>query len=305
MNVAIDKSRLENYLQLIQGLLDYPSQDISDILNINKHLVDIGLIKTIKEVVEEFEQRGKRDPAYFLMDIVSQLEDKLGIGTAARKTQLDFLKEALRTTKYSQGNSQMVYLLLENNLDKLDDNFASLMGNWAKTKLSEVDNEIGFSIVKVISNFSNLIQQFSLGNRAVNLEIAITGYEIALATFSRKYYPVEWAMTQNNLGVVYSDRLKGDKGDNIEVAINCYQAALEEYTRDRHPQKWAITQNNLGAAYFERLKGDRSENIQTAIKHYKTALEEYTRDEYPQEWEMTQSNLEEAYGARLKVSHFG
>lgn len=302
MNVAIDKSRLENYLQLIQGLLDYQSQDISEILNANKNLIDIGLIKTIREVVEECEQRGKRAPAYFLMDIISQLEDKLGITSANKSTQCDFLKEVLRTTKYSQGNSRMVYLLLENNLDKLDDNFASLMRNWAKTKLSEVDNEIGFSIVKVISNFSNLIQQFSLGNRAVNLEIAITGYEISLITFSRKYYPLEWAMTQNNLGVVYCDRLKGNKANNIEVAINCYQAALEEYTRDRHPKKWATTQNNLGAAYFERVKGDRSENIETAIKYYKTALEEYTRNQYPQEWEMTQSNLEEAYGERLKVS---
>ena len=40
-------------------------------------------------------------------------------------------------------------------------------------------------------------------------------------------------MTQNNLAIAYSDRIKGDHSKNLELAIGCYQAALEVRYQDR------------------------------------------------------------------------
>ncbi|MEH1998337.1 MAG: hypothetical protein V7L00_06225 [Nostoc sp.] len=44
-----------------------------------------------------------------------------------------------------------------------------------------------------------------MGNKARNMEIAITGYEVALTVYTRSAFGQEWAMTQNNLGTAYID----------------------------------------------------------------------------------------------------
>jgi tetratricopeptide (TPR) repeat protein len=36
-------------------------------------------------------------------------------------------------------------------------------------------------------------------------------------------------MTQNNLAVAYSNRIRGDKGENLEKAVMCYQNAMKGY----------------------------------------------------------------------------
>ena len=56
-------------------------------------------------------------------------------------------------------------------------------------------------------------------------------------------------MTQNDLAIAYSERIKGERGENIEKAIAFYEAALQVYTRDAFPQQWTQTQHNLASAY--------------------------------------------------------
>ena len=62
-------------------------------------------------------------------------------------------------------------------------------------------------------------------------------------------------MTQNNLGIAYSDLPTGDRGENLRRAIACYEAALRVYTEADFPSDWAVTQNNLGIAYSEPPDG--------------------------------------------------
>jgi hypothetical protein len=57
--------------------------------------------------------------------------------------------------------------------------------------------------------------EFPLGNRALNLELAIAAYEAALAVYTREAFPEKWAMTQNNLGNAYQNRIRGgERADN-------------------------------------------------------------------------------------------
>jgi tetratricopeptide (TPR) repeat protein len=107
-------------------------------------------------------------------------------------------------------------------------------------------------------------------------------------------------MTQNNLAIAYSDRIKGERGENIEKAIAFFEAALEVITRPAFPQFWAMTQNNLAAAYKNRIQGEREENIEKAIAFYQAALEIYTRPAFGQDWAMIQNNLANAYRNRIK-----
>ncbi|MFM6435966.1 MAG: tetratricopeptide repeat protein, partial [Microcystis panniformis] len=94
----------------------------------------------------------------------------------------------------------------------------------------------------VIVYFSELIQQFPLGNIAANKEVAITGYEIALTIFTFDAFPQEWAAIQNNLGAAYTNKIRGEKAENLERAIAFYNEALKVRTFDAFPQDWAATQ---------------------------------------------------------------
>ena len=72
---------------------------------------------------------------------------------------------------------------------------------------------------------------------------------------------------QNNLGVVYSDRILGDESaENLEISNRCLTKKRCKFALVKHfPYRWADTQNNLGAAYDERVLGDRAENLEMSI----------------------------------------
>ncbi|MDY7007733.1 MAG: tetratricopeptide repeat protein, partial [Cyanobacteriota bacterium] len=138
------------------------------------------------------------------------------------------------------------------------------------------------------------------GNKADNIESAITCFQAALRVRTESAYPQDWAMTQNNLAGAYCQRIKGNKADNIESAITCFQAALRVFTFSAYPQDWAMTQYNLAAAYKNRIKGNTADNIESAISCYQAALKVYTESTYPQNWAKAQNNLAAAYKNRIK-----
>jgi hypothetical protein len=73
----------------------------------------------------------------------------------------------------------------------------------SKAKLSQATKTEAESIAAVIGNFSILIQQFPLGNKASNMEIAITGYEVVANVYTRDAFPQAYAETSFNLGIAY------------------------------------------------------------------------------------------------------
>ncbi|MEG4486752.1 CHAT domain-containing tetratricopeptide repeat protein [Microcoleus sp. D2_18a_B4] len=198
----------------------------------------------------------------------------------------------------SQEDEQIA--ILQNNLELIDDNFARYLREWATQTLAEMESEEATNITINILNFSNLIQQFPLGSKSSNMEIAIAGYEVGLQIFKRDTYAGFWAQTQNNLATAYKDRIREDKAENIERAIACYKLALEVYTRAAFPQDWAMTQNNLANAYCDRIREDKAENIEKAIVCYKLALLVRNRAAFPQQWGTSQNNLATAYSDRIR-----
>ncbi|MCS6282229.1 MAG: tetratricopeptide repeat protein, partial [Dolichospermum sp.] len=201
----------------------------------------------------------------------------------------------LQATAESKVNPQVVYPLLAANTDKLNLTFVELLQVWATKTLEKAEPDTAKCIAVVIGNFSDLIQQFPLGNKADNMEIAITGYEIAFTVFTRDTSPELWAAVQNNLGNAYTNRIRGNKADNIEIAIAAYNKALEVSTRTDFPVDWATTQNNLGNAYKDSIRGDKADNLEKAIAAYNEALKVRTRTDFPVDWATTQNNLGNAY----------
>ncbi|WP_424102110.1 CHAT domain-containing protein [Moorena producens] len=233
----------------------------------------------------------------FLITIVERF---MGVNRNTSDPQFDFLLEVLQATADSNGDAQVVYPLLAANTDKLNQKLAEKLRAWATRKLAEAEADEAEYIAEVIGNFSNQIQQFPLGDKASNIEIAISGYKVALTVFTPEAFPQVWALTQTNIGAAYRDRIKGEKAQNIEEAIACYQQALRVITFEAFPVDWARTQTNIGAAYRDRIKGDKAQNIEVAIACLQQALTVYTFEAFPYDWAWTENNLGIAYYYRIK-----
>ncbi len=293
----MDEKRLQAYFDIINQILTDASSEEEEekTLNADPEYVDAGLVETMIEVARGFSEEGNEDAAEFLMSIATQLAEALGLSLSdfSAENQGDLLIQALLVTEETEGNPEVVYPLLHNNIELLDDKFAEVLRTWATDAISESTSEEAEDIVASIGIFSSLIQEFPLGKRVDNLEIAIAGYEVVSSVFTSSNYPEQWAATQYNLGNAYCDRIRGQKTENIEKAISCYEAALQIYSCETYPYEWAMIQNNFGAAYSNRIKGDKPENLDKAISHYEAALQIHTREAYPDEWEMAQNNLAE------------
>ncbi|MDJ1175614.1 tetratricopeptide repeat protein, partial [Roseofilum sp. BLCC_M114] len=275
----MDAQRNQAYLSLIQELLRYPSSSESDILEEHRDLLDSGFLEMVQQMADAMHNTGNAQDTERLTAILQRLQNAPDQGKSSasevkrnttqpnprQEEYVKFLEIILKVTLDSQGDPLAVYPLLQQNLDKLDLTLAQILRAWASQKLEQVEPEQRQYIARVIGEFGNLIQQFPLGSRADNLEIAIICYEIAFTVFSQATNPPMWALLQICLGAAYSQRIRGERAENLEEAISAYSLALQVRTREAFPQDWAATQNNLGEAYCNRIRGERAENLEEAI----------------------------------------
>ena len=213
---------------------------------------------------------------------------------------LKLLLEILIAIAKNKKNPEAVYPLLLENSDKLDQTFILTLQEWVIEELQDADPDQSNQIASILYSFNKIISGFPLGNRALNIEIAITCLKLALTVWTKESYAQNWARIQNSLGVKYWRRIQGETAENIETAIAYYIEALSVYTPNAFPEKWAIIQMNLGNAYRNCIKVEKAENLETAITCYTQALSIYTRNAFPEKWAMTQMNLGAAYLNRIQ-----
>jgi CHAT domain-containing protein len=210
-----------------------------------------------------------------------------GQSTSKGKTGRQFFERLWDASE--EGNREQVYRLLEENADKLTDNFAQRVRKDAELKLSKANPRQRGKLAAKLWKFSIFIDEFPRGNRASHIEIAIACRNVLDQFFPRHTFSKAWAMHQNGLGACYGTRIRGDRAENLKEAISYFEAALQVGTREVFPENWANTQNNLGVAYKE------TKQFAEAIAAYQKALEICTREAFPEKWAMTQMNLGVAY----------
>lgn len=192
---------MQAYLVLIQQLLNCPNGEEPQILNQSLELVDERFVRNLAQQLGAFLGQETAQP--------SQSE------TIPAEYET-FLQEALRLTNESGVNPSVVYPFLARQQAKLNQDLIALIPAFA-TRRNIID----------LFSFANLVQQFPLGQRAINLEIAIAIYTKSLDFFDRQNDATTWATIQNNLATAYSDRIRGERGENLEQAIRCYEAATK------------------------------------------------------------------------------
>jgi tetratricopeptide (TPR) repeat protein len=134
------------------------------------------------------------------------------------------------------------------------------------------------------------------GDRAGDSAALLAAIDInrrALADASRELVPLQWAATQNNLGVALVRLGERESGTaTLEQAVSAFGAALQEWTREHAPVQWALAQTNLGTML--RILGERESGTKTlkdAVSTFREAMEEYTRERAPLNWAKLQNDL--------------
>jgi tetratricopeptide (TPR) repeat protein len=217
-----------------------------------------------------------------------------------RSKQLEFVLTVLQSINENNGNADIIYPLLRQNLDLLDLGMIEVLKNWVTAKFAEIDRDRQKSIAIDISNFGNLIQQFPLGNKAINIELSIKCCVLALKIFTIEEDLEKWAIVQNSLASAYLARIRGDRAENLELTIEHCLTALEVYSKADLPMQWVTAQNNLAIAYSDRIRGDRDENLERSLYYYHAVLEVYSKADLPIRWAMIQNNLANAYNQRIR-----
>src|ERR1019366_4354523 len=110
---------------------------------------------------------------------------------------------------------------------------------------------------------------------------------------SRNALPLDWAVTQNNLGNALATLGERESGTaRLEEAVAAFREALQELTRALVPLDWARTRMNLGTALLslgERANG--TARLEEAVAAFREALQELTRALVPLDWARTRMNL--------------
>ena len=265
----MNEERLQQYLTLIDSLLTCPSGEEPNLLQANRELVDSDFVETLLKVAETLSDRGDENAAKFLQAVAGQLAEFTG-GGITPQAYLSFLQEVLQATADSDGNPEVVYPILQQNLDKLNSSFAEVVRQWATPTLEGVAREQAYAIASVIYSFHLLMGQFPLGSIASNIEIAIACVEVASTVFAREAAPEMWAVLQSSLGVKYYNRIRGERNKNLERSIGAFEDALKVYVREDFPFDWAATHENLAYVYVELGQ------IPEAVYSLRSALEVFT-----------------------------
>lgn len=214
-----------------------------------------------------------------------------------------FLKKASYISYKNINQYEMVYPFLEANLDKLNYEFVRWLQVKIPDTLSKIDFKKALFLIRGVCCFSEIVHHFPLGNKALNLEISVSGWEICAEFISHQKFKLAkllWAEIQSNLSVAYSSRIYGHKHENIEKAISACYEALKIVKREDMPEMWASIKNNLARAYCYRIYGDKADNLEKAISFCKSTLPIYTHESFPQEWAKLQHNLGDIYFQRVK-----
>ncbi len=170
--------------------------------------------------------------------------------------------------------------------------------NWLEQVAEKLQYSAAKELVGAVQNSLGILyQEHPLGDRRKNLKHAVEAYEAALVYYIPETEPLDYAMTQNNLGSAYWLLAQiEDREANLKRSVAAYEAALVYRTSEAAPLDYAGTQNNLGSTYRDLAQiEDRAGNLRRAVAAYEAALVYYTAEAAPLNYAGTQNNLGLAY----------
>ncbi|WP_324237497.1 hypothetical protein [Okeania sp.] len=151
---------------------------------------------------------------------------------------LPFLLEVLELTHNSQGDPQIVYPLIVENIDLLEPHFIYILRKWAKQTFLNISQNQAAIIARSLVNFSQIIWALPDGDSDVNLEISLACCELALEVYNLEKFPKQWGIVNNNLALIYNNRSYGVPTHNLIKSFLHYQQGRAVFLNQRFPEKW-------------------------------------------------------------------
>ena len=126
-----------------------------------------------------------------------------------------------------------------------------------------------------------------------SLAESIELYRKVLDEWTRERVPLDWAMTQNNLGLALETLgARENSTEQLEGAAAAFGEALKVLNRERDSHLWAMAQNNLGLTLKTLGQhANNTEQLEGAIAAFGEALNVFTRERDSHRWAMVQNNL--------------
>jgi CHAT domain-containing protein len=278
----IEKSQITEYIQVIEQLINCTEEQALEIVKANKNLLSLDFLKAMKEIAENILiSMGEFDSAERLLNLR---------GWLALKVE-DFLVETLRLINKTEADLEQVHAFLEKHQNHLNvlllQGLPRIMAPFLKGENQEL-------VASNLINFGTLVQQFLLGTRWLNLELAIVAADTVLKTITCEKCPELWATAQNCLANAYRDRIREDKLENLRKSIDCARLSLVFYSKDKHLERWAIINNNLAHSLIEIAAYNGTAKILDAMSICIDVLESISLDDFPQQWGRAQSNFADA-----------
>ncbi|TVQ20809.1 MAG: CHAT domain-containing protein [Leptolyngbya sp. DLM2.Bin15] len=297
----MDEQRVQAYVELIEQLLGCPQGEEAALLHANAELLDAELLLVMEQYADWLESQGNGN-ASWLRQFAAQLPQAMELREGSPTSQSQegaaaFALEIMQLIAQTRGDQVQVYAFLRANVGQLDELLLQALPDLFGILIQQNEPML---IAAMFILFGNLIVEFPLGSRMLNMELSIITFQQALRVITREARPVEWAESMNNLAIAYRNRIQGDRAQNIEDAIAAYQQVLQVMTRENQPVNWASSMVNLANAYYSRIWGDRAQNIEDAIAAYQQALQVRTSENLPIKWAASINNLANAYQDRIR-----
>jgi tetratricopeptide (TPR) repeat protein len=158
-------------------------------------------------------------------------------------------REVARTLRVEASRSEAEFLAEGARIDHLQLAYPSAAAKYAEVAelIANIDRDVEWEYR--VSQANELYTQgLEFGdNLALGTSVEVS--RSLLEIRPRAEWPLDWAMTQNNLGNALSILGERESGTaRLDEAVVAYRAALEERTRERVPLAWAATQRNLQQA---------------------------------------------------------
>jgi CHAT domain-containing protein/tetratricopeptide (TPR) repeat protein len=149
-------------------------------------------------------------------------------------------------------------------------------------------------------NLGSAFLERRIGDPVQNLVQAREALEDAARVRTRERSALDWALTQNTVGVVYAKLAKHTGQEHLtELAVAAHQNALQILDPVQHTSEWQRAQCNLAAAYLQRRGVDRSGDEERAIAAFKAVLATNPqRDDAAIDWFVAFHGLGMAYMQR-------
>jgi tetratricopeptide (TPR) repeat protein len=155
-------------------------------------------------------------------------------------------REAARALREETSRNEAEFLADEARIDHLQLAYRDAPQKYAEAArlVAPFSSEAEWKyVLRQADEFSDYGNEFG-DNQALMEAIAV--YQQALTLVPSRSRPLDWAMTQNNLGNalhILGDRESGTA--RLKASVAALRDALKERTRQRVPLEWAQTQNNL------------------------------------------------------------